>query len=161
MHLDGAVGLKAHRAGRNPPAHARRRVVHVGPGERVDGVVGAVREATDAVNVVVDQRATQTVEGVSAFRVAAVRVIGEQRAQEGKGEEVAPSLPHPGAREPVEPRRVADEPVGDAVGQLVEDDGGVEAPVAHGGGAAPQVHAHDSRRPVGSHVEIGVVGASG
>ena len=162
VDLERASQLGFQRTDRNAARVVRRHIVHVRPGERVDGVVGRVWKAPDAIGVVVgvvEEGTTETVRRVSAGRVRAVRVVALRVVQQRERVEVAPSLAQPSADAEEQPGGVAHEPVRQAVGQLVDDDLGIEGTVPIGIPVDEAKHLHAPGCSVGRRRKRGVVAA--
>src|SRR6185312_16774267 len=101
------------RAGRQAAGLVVGDVVHVRPGERVDGVVRRVGEAADAVKVVVGEPA-ELIGGVGSRRIFGVRRIGVAVVGQRQGVEVAPPFAHAAPFVPDQAGGVADQSVGKA-----------------------------------------------
>ena len=128
LHGEEAVGPAVHFHQGGAPEFADIVDLGVAPGSDVGEIVGIVRVVG---------------ESADALRVVEQPVAHDGDVVDGAGHVVAPAFAHRTALRRVQRvgvHRPTDQAIGDAVGELVEDHGGIEGGVPVGGGKQAHVH---------------------
>jgi hypothetical protein len=157
MDFVGFAGVEwVERAARDAGVGADLTGVDVFEGEWIFRHIRAVREVADA-EVIVLEEASELVGDVAAHGVSCMRVI-TGLAEEAFGVEVRPTFTHAVALEVTEGEATADEAPTGAVSQFMENNFGIERPIAGGMGESEDEHETLAVKAVRGGLEHGIVG---